>query len=259
MPFRNPGSNFRTNERFSSRALSNKKSYESFLTGSKRHQFTTVQALGDPDILLPGEYFMHFMLGFSRSATGSTDDVPLAPTDSNNYQTASVMNGSYISNYQADITIKNHGAGNPITLDIFQVAVSFWDVFVWDGLIPSACPINFDNVSVGPADLRGAVGFKAVTPTLIVENIIKNKKFLQHYIQKIGSVTLTSEDGSTPLAKFRISRVPLKCRRSQTGMFWGLFFVNDSDKNNSETLNIDTFMEISFNEHPADNRLPYLY
>lgn len=259
MPFRNPGSAFRQNSRNSSRALGSSKSYESLVTGTKRHQFTTVQALGNPDILLPGEYFMHFMLGFSRSATGSTNDVPLPPTDSNNYQTQSVMNGSYISGYQADITIKNLGSGNPVTLDIYQVAVSFWDVLVWDSLLASACPITFDNVTVGPADLRGAIGFKTVTATLIVENIIKNKKFLQHYIQKIGSVTLTSEDGNDPFTKFRVNRVPLKCRRSQTGMFWGLFFVNDSEKNNSDTLNLDTFMELSFNEHPSENRLPYLY
>ena len=171
MPFRNPGSSFRLNSRGSSSALSNKRSYERFTTGSKRHQFTTKVALGSPGVLLPGEYFMHFMLGFSRSATGSVDDVPLAPTDSNNYQTASVMNGSYISNYQADITIKNTVSTDPVTLDIYQVAVSFWDVLVWDSLLNSSCPITFDNVTVGPADLRGAIGFKTVTATLIVENL----------------------------------------------------------------------------------------
>ena len=72
-------------------------------------------------------------------------------------------------------------------------------------------------------------------------------------------MTLNSEDASGSVQKFRITRVPLKCRRSQTGMFWGLFFVNDSEKNLSNTLALDSFMEVSFNEHPSDNRLPYLY
>jgi len=94
---------------------------------------------------------------------------------------------------------------------------------------------------------------------LITENTIKNYKFLQHYIKKRGTVFVTNEDGGNGgEVTININRVPPKCRRSQTGMYWGLFFHNNSDKNGSETLNLDATIEESFEEIPSDNRLPYI-
>ena len=72
------------------------------------------------------------------SANGVIDDVPLDPTASNNYQTANVMNGSYINNFNAKITLKNIDSSDPITLDLYQVAVSFYDVLIWETLFDSA-------------------------------------------------------------------------------------------------------------------------
>lgn len=261
MSYRRPGrsSQMRVQSSLSpaSRSGSSQKQYVSQQTGSKRHQFTAV-ASGTPGTLTAGLYFNFGLLLFRRSAVGGTDDVPLAPTASNNYANPFVFNGGKIVNFNATIRLKNRGAIGGY-LDVYEVAVSFYDVLIWDTLFPTACPLTFDSTTVGPADLRGGIALKTITNTLITENTIKNYKFLQHYIKKRGTVFVTNEDGGNGgEVTININRVPPKCRRSQTGMYWGLFFHNNSDKNGSETLNLDATIEESFEEIPSDNRLPYI-
>lgn len=116
-----------------------------------------------------------------------------------------------------------------------------------------------DTTTVGPADLRGLVTFKAHVNTLIVKNTINNKKFLQHYIKHRGTIFVTNEDaGNGGEVTVKINRIPDKCKRSQTGMLWGIFFKNDSQLNGSETLNLDASKNCSFEEVPSENRLPWL-
>jgi len=233
------------------------RNYVSQQTGAKRHQFQAT-AQGTPNTLTAGLYFYFTLAKFKRSLPGGTDDVPLNPTASNNYQSASVFNGGKIYNFDATIKIKNRGAIGGY-LDIYQVAASFYDVLVWNTLLPSGCPLTFDSSTVGPADLRGEVTPKSITSTLIIKNTIKNYKFLQHYIQPVGTVFVTNEDGGNGgEVSIRINRIPPKCRRSQTGMYWGLFFHNDSDSNGSETLTLDATIDESFEEIPSDNRLPFI-
>ena len=173
-------------------------------------------------------------------------------------QSASVFNGGNIYNFDATVKIKNRGAVGGY-LDIYQVAASFYDVLVWNTLLPSGCPLTFDSTTTGPADLRGEVTPKSITNTLIIKNTIKNFKFLQHYIQPMGTVFVTNEDGGNGgEVSIRINRIPAKCRRSQTGMYWGLFFHNDSDSNGAETLALDATIDESFEEIPSDNRLPFI-
>ncbi len=241
-----------------SRSLRGQRTYVSQQSGTKRHQFQSLVSVGTPLTLTAGLYFAFRLLRFQRSKAGGTNDVPPDATASNNYTTPNVFNGGKIVNFQATIKIKNRGNVGGY-LDIYQVAVSFYDVLVWNTLFPSACPVTFDNTTVGPADLRGQVDLKAVTSILIVKNTINNFKFLQHYIQPMGSVFVTNEDGGNGgEVTINVNRVPAKCRRSQTGMFWALFFHNDSDVNGSETLVLDATITESFEEIPSDNRLPYI-
>lgn len=239
------------------RAPSGQKNYVSQQSGSKRHQYTGLP-LGTPQTLTAGLYFNFPLLRFTRSAAGGTNDVPPSPTASNNYTTFEVFNGSKIVNYNGKIRIKNRASIGGY-LDIYVVAVSFYDVLVWNTLFPTACPFTFDTTTTGPADKRGEVGEKAITNTLIVDNTIKNYKFLQHYIKNIGTVFVTNEDGGNGgEVTIDINRIPSKCRRSQTGMAWYVLFHNNSDKNGSETLNLDATIDVSFEEIPSDNRLPYI-
>lgn len=237
--------------------VSSQKDYVSEQSGVKRHQFQSV-AWGTPGTMLAGEYIGFDLAYFARSKSGATDDVPLSPTASNNYQSPAVFNGGKIRNFNAVIRLKNRGAIGGY-LDVYEVAVSFWDVLVWNTIFPTACPFTFDSTTVGPADKRGAIARKAITTTLVVENTIKNYKFLQHYMHKRGTLFLTNEDGGNGgEATFTVNRVPPKCRRSQTGMYWGIILHNDADKNGSETLTLDATIEESFEEVPSENRLPYI-
>lgn len=254
-----PRTSVQSTFRTTSRGTGYQKNYVSQQSGAKRHQFTADVPCGSvPPALLAGEYAIVPLLKFKRSATGVVDDVPLAPTASNNYQTSNVFNGGKIVNFHATVRIKNRAAIGGY-LDVYQVALSFYDALVWDTLFPTACPVQIDTTTVGPADLRGQVTTKAMTTTLIVENTINNYKFLQHYIKKMGTIFITNEDGGNGgEVTINIDKVPAKCRRSQTGMFWGLFLHNNSDKNGAETLTLDCTVEESFDEIPSDNRLPFI-
>lgn len=261
MPYRRPsrGSSLRVQNTLASatRTKSGQRSYVSQQSGSKRHQYQAVSA-GTPQTLTAGLYFFFSLLQFKRSAAGGVDDVPPSATASNNYQTASVFNGSKIINYNASIKLKNRGAIGGY-LDVYEVACSFYDVLIWNTIFPTACPFTFDSTTVGPADLRGELGAKAITNTLVVKNTIKNYKFLQHYIKPIGTVFVTNEDGGNGGdVTINVNRVPPKCRRSQTGMLWALIFHNDADSNGNETLNLDATLDASFEEIPSENRLPYI-
>lgn len=240
-----------------SRTQGSQKNYVSQQTGSKRHQYQGT-AIGTPLTLTAGLYFHFNLLNFRRSLSGGTDDVPIPPTASNNYQTSRMFNGGKAINYNATIRIKNRGSIGGY-LDVYEIAVSFYDVLVWDTLFPTACPLTFDSTTVGPADLRGEIGTKAITSTLIIKNTIKNFKFLQHYIKSRGTIFITNEDGGNGgEVTININKIPAKCRRSQTGMYWGIFFHNNSDENGSETLALDATLDASFEEIPTDNRLPYI-
>lgn len=257
MPYRRPGGS-RTSVSTApvSRMGHSNKSYTPQSSGAKRHEVTL--GVASNLTLATGEYIILPLLQFRRSATGGTNDVPLAPTLGSNFQNNLVMNGSYVSNFKSTIRIKNRGAISGY-LDLYEVQMSFFDVLIWNTLLPANCPLTFDNTTVGPADLRGGVANKAMTTTLISENNINNRKFLQHYIKKRGSLFISNEDGGNGgELTININKVPAKCRRSQTGMYWGIYLHNNSDKNGGESLNLDVTNQLSFLEHPTDNRLIFL-
>lgn len=231
------------------------KDYGMYSTGAKRHQFTS-GGLNGFLVMASGAYGTVDLLKFVRN-DGVTDDTPPSATASNNYQSNEMMNGSYCSKFKAVINIENSDATVGTYLDIYEVAVSFWDVYLWNAIYPTACPYTF-STSTGPPDIRGRVNLKAVTATLVVENVIKNHKFLQHYIKKKGTIYVGPLGQSNNKAQIVIDRAHPKCRRSNNGMYWGLIFHNNSDKNGALGANLVATAEYDFLEHPTENRLPYL-
>ena len=160
------------------------------------------------------------MANFNRTfAAGVTDDTPPTPTTSNNYQNASCFNGSKIQKMNAVFRLKNTSATQVATLDIYEIALSFYDAHVWNGLLPANCPVTFDSTTVSPGDNRGTVSAKAMTATIINDNTYRSRKFIQHYMRKVGTVTIGNQDGNN-VAEFRVNKIPNKCKRVQTGMFY---------------------------------------
>lgn len=233
--------------------------YGSLESGLRRHEF---QAPAFPvpagfPALAPGEYFGHILAGFRRTFSGATSDVPPTATASNNFQSTRVMNGSRIENFRAKITIKNRSNIGG-WLGVYRVALSFYDALIWDTLISTSCPVTFDSTGVGPPDTRGRVDTKAVSTTLITKNNWRNYKTVQHYMEYLGDIQLTPEDSDKGLVEIEITDIPPKCRRSNTGMFYAYFFHNSSDMNGAETLQITSSVDVSFDEIPAEDRLPYV-
>lgn len=225
-------------------------------TGTRRHNYTATTNVGNPAAMLPGEYYCHLLANFDRTFSVTIEDSPPVPTASNNYQSPTVFNGSRIENFHATVFIKNNGAV-PVNLDVYETALSYYDAFIWNSFIPGSCPVTFDSTLLVP-DNRGLVAYKAMTSTLISENQIKNFKFLQHYIQEKGTIQLGAAGASDSQVQIDINEVPAKCRRSQTGMFWSLYFHNNSDKNAGATLNLTSTINVGFEEIPADLRLPFI-
>ncbi len=256
MSYRNRGSRFnsrssRRNNRFTTG--NGQRDYGSEQSGMKRHEF--LSQIYDNN--LPSGDFIEISLARFKRSFSVSPDSPDTPTASNNYQTEAVMNGSKIVNYATKLLIKNNQttAGSATTdksnyINIYQIAVSFYDAHTWNALQNANCPVDFDTSS----DDEGEVDFKAI-PITLTANAQKNSKFAQHYMQLVARLMIPAGQQQT----ININRIPPKCRRSNSGMFWGLCLHNDSILNNNETIPITVAQETSFNEIPADNRLPWLY
>lgn len=196
------------------------------------------------------------LLQFQRTFdVGVTNDVPPTATASNNYQSIKVFNGSKVSNFQAVFRLVNTGASLPANLDVYTIALSFYDALVWNTVLSANCPVTF-NTTGGAGDNRGFVDWKTMTATIITDNQYKSFRFIQHFMKKLGTITIGNSDTDNEVV-FTLNRVPGKCVRSQTGMFYGIVFHNEASKNNGQTVNINPFMELSFVETPSENRLPY--
>ena len=232
--------------------------YLSEQSGSRRHSLSTSTSDVGTGALLTGEYFGFTLCRFKRTfAPGVTDDVEPTPTTSNNYQSKDVMNGSRISQLSAKFRIVNTGTSTPANLDVYMVAVSFYDVLVWNTVFSALCPFTF-NTTGGVGDNRGFIDYKAMTATLVTDNEWKNYKFIQHYLKKLGTLSIGNADSGKNEVEMTINQIPPQCRRSQTGMFYGILFHNEASKNASATVNVNPFLDLKFLETPTTNRLPYI-
>ena len=130
---------------------------------------------------------------------------------------------------------------------------SFSDALWGDSVYKTSYPLEM--VTDIP-NVEGEVAEKS--PHIVwTENIYKSKKGVQMTIKHLGTIYVSSEDGGTPSAQFNIRGAPSKCRRSQTGMFYGLLFHYGSDKNSAATATLDASIDIKFDEVPTSNRLPF--
>lgn len=236
-------------------AQSTGKNYGSLSTGKWRHEYVqNTPAFGVPTALTLGNYFLSLNAYFMRTSTAVADTPPV-PTVSNNLGNPLVMNGSRISQFRKTIRLKNTSATNSPTIDIYQVALSYYDALIWDTMRTAECPVTFTNTG-GVYD--GAVNPKIPAIGVLSANDTANFKFQQHYLKHVKTVTLGNTDGDN-VVEFTMSKIPPKCIRSQTGMFWATIFVYDTNKNTpASTANIEYSEATSFMETPSEQRLPFI-
>ncbi len=255
MPYRFPGAkrsgSFRRNALTS---LAGQRDYGTQQTGNWRHEFNS-QLEGTS--INTGEYVEVPLLRFARSFSGVADTPP-TPTASNNYQTARVFNGSKIVGFNAKLNIRSN-EGVPVAggtaiqtfyFDIYEIATSFFDAHTWNGLASTLCPVDFDTSATD----EGEVDFKS-TPISLTDNTQKNSKFSQHYMRKIARVQVEPGKAVT----LNINRIPAKCRRANSGMFWGLIIHNENNINDSNQFDGTVWYETCFLEIPSEHRLPWIY
>lgn len=237
------------------RSASKRDNYKSLQTAQRRHDYLAGNPnVGAPAALLGLDYFGVTIARFRRSFGAGTDDLP-TPTSGNNYQTPDVMNGSEIRDLQAKIRISNKSTTDPAILTVYKVAWSFYDGYVQ--LLPAGTEaLGF--TTGGTPNAAGQVDWATLTSGAMNENTILNSKFLQHFYQKLGDITLGQEGTGKETVEININGIPSKCKRSQTGMFFGYIFANDSDKNEGRTLALDYSFLNHFIEIPSENRLPWL-
>lgn len=237
------------------------KNYGNLQSGGWRHQYVAnVPQAGATNPMPLGNFFVTRNLTFRRTFNGAVgDDIGPTPTVSNNLGTSVAFNGSRISNYKKIIRLKNTSATVSPTIDIYEVAMSYYDALIWSQVRPAECPFTFDTtVPLNPPyDKRGEIGIAIPAVGVLSANDWSNFKFQQHYLKLKGSVTIGNTDG-TNTAEFIIDRVPPKVRRSQTGMMWCHIFVYDTLKNVAANANLEYSEEVTFMEHPSEQRLPYI-
>lgn len=255
MPYRRPGSTRLTGSIGTGNPLKSNRQMSTLQSPRLRHQYA--QAITGFASMLPGVYSALTIARFVRN-DGVTDDTPPSATASNNLQSNKVMNGSRIQNAKVSINMKSSSASTAFDIDVYEVATSFYDVLVWNTIIPTSCPLTYDSTTTGPPNKQGEVSAKTPTATLITRNNFANYRILQHYMRRLGTVHFTASDGGDNTAVLTLTRIPPKVRRSNQGMYWGLFFVNDSDANNAGTFTGVATAEISFDEIRSDNYLPFI-
>jgi len=231
--------------------------YDAYESGIWRHNYTTQNPTTGASPLAANEYLAFTIARFKRTfAPGVTNDLPPTPTNSNNYQSESVFNGSYIKDLNCVIKLANTG-GAPVYLDIYEVCLSWFDALIWNTVYPANCPVIMTTAG-GAGDDRGTVVFKTMLSTYVTDNVLKSYKGIQHYMKKVGTITLGSTDSGSETAEIILNQFPDKVRRSQTGMFYGYIIHNNSDANNGNSITMRYSIDNSFTEIPSTNRLPYL-
>lgn len=224
-------------------------------TGSiRRHVFTkNTPDIGSTSPLVSLFHFGFTLARFRRSFGAGSDDPP-TPTGSvgNNYQTADVFNGGRIQNFSASIKLENTNA-NPITLTAYAVVCSFFDAHD-QATIDTGSPIA-QNIS--GASAQGQVVWNTPTANMFGENVVNLSKFRQRVFQKLGDITIGGTGGQST-AVLTLTRLPAKCRRANSGMFYGIAFQNDASKNTYGDFSLGASLSVAFDEVPSDTRLRWL-
>jgi hypothetical protein len=232
--------------------------YNYLQTSTRRHEFVSEHFNGN---LSSGDYVPITMLRFKRTFDSGNADVPPTPTEGNNYQSSSVFNGSRITNYRSKIHVENFEQSNATVqktffLDVYEIALSFFDGSNWEGFDGGALQdslVSFDGSTSSTNHEAGEVSYVTPNVTLSANNV-KNNVFTQKYMRHAGRIKVPWGDSIT----LNFNNVPPKCRRSNSGMFWGIVLHNDSVIN-SDAFQVGITQETSFEEIPSETRLPFIY
>lgn len=222
-------------------------------TGVRRHQFRQNADYnptpGGPQITQQ-EYARVVLANFIRSDTAVANVDPTPTTGTNNFPTTEVMNGSYLNRYKCKIQLTNL-ASSYTYLDVYMCALSFFDARTWEQVYNAASPVT-QNVTFAAVH-GGEVVSKTPGVGQVDAQTIRESKFVQKYMKQLGTIELNNVGESGSVQEFIIDRIPPKCRRSQTGMYWAIYFANDALKNQGDR-SVRIVADYDFDEIPSTTR-----
>lgn len=216
-----------------------------------RHQLQQVASYkGAAHLIVQNEYAYLELAKFTRTFGAPTADVPPTPiATTSNFQSVRVFNDSRIGQYYGKILLTNKSA-QPIYIDVYEVALSFYDAVVWSVVAGFACPVSIDTTLGGVQG--GQVSNKTIAVGLVDPTYLRDYRFVQRYLHHKGTLVIPQNDAGSPV-ELIVNRIPPKCRRANTGMFWCLYFGNDALKNNGD-ISVRIEGDLNFNEYPSGNR-----
>lgn len=222
-------------------------------TGIRRHNINLNIASGATAINAD-EFLTANGCLFKRSFHATDPDVEPVPTNSNNYVDHDVMNGSNIYNHQTTIKIQNEGA-QPHFLNVYETSLAFADTVYAKAVYDTFFPYDFP--ASGSSNNAGIV-LPDAPSAFFNDTIWRNFMGIQRHIKKLGTINIGTHDaGDRGIAELNFTGIPPKCRKSQTGMYYGWILQNDSVLNGSTAFNGNITQQTNFDEVPSSNRIPY--
>lgn len=219
-------------------------------SGVWRHQFTQGATYPGAGVLITQQVYAILELAkFERSFSG-TDGPPTPVANTNNFTSTKCFNGSRIGKYNCNIILRNETPSTPVYLDVYMIALSFEEAYLWNAIWAAACPVS-QIVTLGGA-AAGDVTTKAPTIGFIDRQTVQDSNWLKRFIKPMGTITVPSVE-SGGVAEVNINTVPPKIRRSNSGMYWAIAFANDALKNQGDK-SVRIIGTYDFEEFPSSSR-----
>lgn len=191
------------------------------------------------------------------TGTATSGGTKISAMGSKVYENTSVQEGSYVSRIGLDITIQPETLNSAAILDFYvgRIAVSFHDTaggqvygLEADGTTGKT---KFSDEAATPVltDVADSSGVTQAPPsTDLTKALYDNGDVVKHWIRQVRKNVIY---GGQPALYNRSEYVPAKCKRSNTGMFYGLVFMNDAVSDSTSTTdNLRIDIKESFIERP---------
>ena len=188
------------------------------------------------------------------NGTATSGGTKISAMGSKVYENCSVQEGSYVQSISLDMTIQPETLNSATILDFYvgRIAVSFHDTAGGQvyGLEADASTgkTKFSDETGGSPTLtdvaNSSTGMTNAPPeTPLTKALYDNGDVVKHWIRGVRKNVIY---GGQPALYTRKEYVPSKCKRSNTGMFYGLVFMNDAVATSGDTTDN---LRIDIKEH----------
>ena len=175
------------------------------------------------------------------------------------YPTVALQEGCLVSNIKLDITIepKTQNSSNIINFYTGRIMTSFHDVaggqiygLEKDGSTQGKVKVSDEASSATTSDIVNSSGLDQASsaPALSLTNAeFERGDVIKHWWKSKRKNVMF---GGQPIVYERWEKVPKKVKRSNNGMFYGMYFINSSTAVEGNTDDLKIKIQQTFNEVP---------